>query len=171
MRSAPESFVTSIGAITPVNEPACGGVPGSVLVVSASLTSRPGVPRPVLAVLVALVVEALLLFVVAGFFVYAVVTDRAADIGFDLAAAVFCLLVLGVLLACARALHQGQRWARAPVVTVQLLTLFALAVPALQGGRWWVGAVLLVLSLVAGLGLFAPSALQHTEGRGGAPVA
>ncbi len=83
----------------------------------------------------------------------------------------FCLLVVGVLLACARALWRGLRWARAPVVTVQLLTLFALAVPALQAGRTWPGLLLLALSVVAGAGLFAPSAVRHTEGRGGAPVA
>lgn len=130
-----------------------------------------GMPAPVVAVLVALGIEAVLLLVVCGLFGYAVATGRSVDARLDVATAVFCLLVVGVLLACGRALRRGQRWARAPVVTLQLLTLLALAVPALQGRRWWVGALLVAVSLVAGAGLFAPSAVAHTDGRGNPPIA
>jgi hypothetical protein len=125
----------------------------------------------VLVVLAALAVEAALLLAVCAVFGYALVSGRSVDERLDIATAVFCLLVVGVLLACGRALWRGQRWARAPVVTLQLLTLLALAVPALQGRRWWVGALLLAISMMAGAGLFTPSAVEHTHGRANPPIA
>jgi hypothetical protein len=136
-------------------------------------TSRPtGVPRSVLAVLAALAVEcAALLFLVARLYVYGPLTGQSFDAGQDIATAVFCLLLVAVLAACGRALWRGQRWARAPVVTLQLLILLALALPALRVGGWRLGVPLLVLSVVAGGGLFLPSAMDHTDGRANPPIA
>jgi hypothetical protein len=126
----------------------------------------------VLAVLAALAIEcASLLFLVARLYVYGPLTGQSFDARQDIAAAVFCLLVVGVLAACGRALWRGQRWARAPVVTLQLLILLALAIPALQAGGWWLGAPLVVVSVVAGGGLFLPSAVEHTDGRANPPIA
>lgn len=125
-----------------------------------------------LAVLVALAIEcAALLFLVARLYAYGPLTGRSFDARQDIATAVFCLLVVGVLAACARALWRGQRWARAPVVTLQLLILLGFAVPALRTGGWWVGALLVVISMVAGAGLFTPAAVEHTHGRANPPIA
>lgn len=107
--------------------------------------------------------EALLLVAVAGLFVFALGAGREVDTGASIATAVFALSFATLLGAAARGLLRRQRWARAPVLTVQLLVLLALALPLLLGGPRWAGAGLAVLALVAGGGLFAPSVLDHTR--------
>ncbi len=128
------------------------------------------VPAGLKLVLGALVLEALALAAVAGLLVETLLRGRAADTGLDLATTTFCLLLAGLLVACARALWAGRRWARSPVLTLQLLTLFALAGPALRSDRWWIGIALAALSLVAGAGLFLPQVMTHTRGRDAPPL-
>lgn len=141
----------------------------SVPVVEATRNSeRP--PRAVIAVLVVLGVEVFLLLAVVGSFVRGVLTGRSSDAELDAVTVVLCVVLAAVLVACGRALLRGQRWARAPVVTLQLLTALALALPGLAGDAWWQGAGLLALCAVAVLGLLAPSAVQHTQGSSSPPV-
>jgi hypothetical protein len=128
-------------------------------------------PGPALwLVLGAVVVEALLLVGVAGVFLFALGTDREVDTGASVATAVFALSFAVLLGAAARGLLLGRRWARAPVLTVQLLVLLALAVPLLLGGPRWAGAGLAVLALVAGGGLFASSVMDHTRATDSPPT-
>lgn len=121
-------------------------------------------------VLVAVAVEALLLVGVAGVFLFALGTDREIDARASIATAVFALSFAVLLGAAARGLLRRQRWARAPVITVQLLVLLALAVPLLQAGTWWAGVGLVVLALTAGAGLFVPSVVEHTRGADAPPT-
>lgn len=111
----------------------------------------------------AVALEALLLVGVAGVLVFALGTDREVDTGASVATAVFALSFAVLLGAAGRGLLRRRRWARAPVITVQLLVLLALAVPLLLGGPRWAGAGLAALALVAGGGLFAPSVMVHTR--------
>ncbi len=121
-------------------------------------------------VLVAVGIEVLLLVGVAGVFLFALGTDREIDARASIATAVFALSFALLLAAAARGLLRRQRWARAPVITVQLLVLLALAVPLLQAGTWWAGAGLVVLALTAGAGLFVPAVVDHTRGADSPPT-
>lgn len=122
---------------------------------------RPG--PALLLVLGAVALEAMLLVAVAGLFLFALGTDREVDTGASIATAVFALSFAVLLGAAGRGLLHRQRWARAPVLTVQLLVLLALAGPMLLNGPRWAGAGLALLALAAGAGLFAPSVMDHTR--------
>jgi hypothetical protein len=127
-------------------------------------------PRALVAVVVAVSVEALLLLGVAAFFGLEMLVARATDLGTAAAIAVLALL-MGLFLAfCARGLWHGRRWARAPIMTWQLLTVLGV-VPSLGGERWWIAAALLVLCLVAAVGLLLPAVVARTTERADPPVA
>ena len=124
------------------------------------------------AVVAAVVVEAVLLAAVALFFGAEIVLgdDRAiADVGTAAAIAVLALLIGAFLAFCARALWRRRRWARGPVVTWQLLTVLGV-VPSLGGERWWPAALVLLLCVVAGGGLFLPRVVAETTGDSDPPV-
>lgn len=121
------------------------------------------------AVVAAVALEALLLVAVAVFFAVEVVVARPSDPVLASAVAALALLVGVFLAACARALWFRRRWARAPVVTWQLLTLFAV-LPSVLGASWWAALVLLVLCVVAGAGLLTPKVVAETTARGRPPV-
>lgn len=123
---------------------------------------------PVLvAVVAAVALEAALLFGVAGFYVAR--ASGASDALGAVVAAALIALIGSFLLASARGLWRGQRWARAPVVTWQLLQL-VVAVQLLSGPQWWLGAGLALLSVVAAGGLFVPSVVRQTTGQAEPPV-
>lgn len=125
--------------------------------------TRPTGPAPaLLAVLGALVVQALLLAGVAVLAVLAWVGDDRVDPRGAVATTLFALLFAVLLLAAARGLLRGRRWARGPVVTVQLIALLAVAAPMLVGGPRWLGAVVAVLSLTVLVGLFTRPVVEHT---------
>ena len=131
---------------------------------------RPGAGAALWLVLAAVALEALLLVGIAGLFLFALGTDREVDTGASVATAVFALSFAVLLGAAGRGLLRGRRWARAPVLTVQLLVLLALAVPMLLGGPRWAGAALAVLALAAGAGLFVPSVMEHTSATDSPPT-
>ena len=68
------------------------------------------------------------------------------------------LLTAGVLLLLGRALARLRRWSRGPVVTVQLLTLFAFGIPSVLNGAWLVAVPALLLPLGVLYLLFRPEA-------------
>ncbi len=120
----------------------------------------------------AVVLEALVLLVVAGAYVALLVGQGTADLLF---AALTVALAVGVavgLLACARGLLRHRRWARAPVITWQLLQTATVlpAIPALQGPPRAGAVALLVLAGVAVVGLFTPSVLRATDPGGPSAV-
>lgn len=64
----------------------------------------------------------------------------------------------------ARALWQGRRWGRGPVVTWQLLQLL-IGVSALGADAWWGTVLPAVVAVVALVGLLAPASRAATDGR------
>ncbi len=137
------------------------------------MTARPGTtqgPAPALvAVLAALGVQALLLAGVAVLSVLAWVEDDRVDPRGAVATALFALAFAALLVAAARGLWRGRRWARGPVVTVQLLALLAVAAPMLVSGPRWLGALVGALALTVLVGLFTRPVLEHTTGADGDP--
>ncbi len=101
------------------------------------------------------------LLAVAGFFAAEIARERVAlPRG---AAFVLVLAALGGtgLLRVAWGLRALRRWSRAPALLTQLL-LFSLAVPALPGPRWYVGAALLAWALAV-LALLLPGGTEQTD--------
>ena len=130
----------------------------------------PARPLALVAVVVAVLLEAVLLVGVAVFIGVETLAGDPTDL---VTAAVIGVLALltGVFLAvCARGLWRGRRWARAPVVTWQLLMLLAV-LPTLGEERWPVAVGLLALCLVAGVGPLLPSVVARTNERSEPPVA
>ena len=72
-------------------------------------------------------------------------------------AVVGLLFALGVS-ACARGVAGSRQWARAPAITWQLLQGFV-ALPSLRGGFWYIGAPLLLMSVVTVLLLIRPGVI------------
>jgi hypothetical protein len=131
----------------------------------------PLVRRPPLlvAVVAAVALEAGLLVGVAAFYLVLALGPDADEPGAAAATAALAALIGGFLILCARGLWRGRRWARGPVVTWQLLQL-AVAVPALTGPGWPVGAVLVGASLLAGVGLLTPQVTRATASTADPPV-
>jgi uncharacterized membrane protein YhaH (DUF805 family) len=80
---------------------------------------------------------------------------------------VFVALAAVGLGLCARGLAQRRRWARSPVLVLQLVTM-PVAIGLVQGGLWYVGVPLLVWVLAVVVLLFAPgtnAALRTGEAR------
>lgn len=75
------------------------------------------------------------------------------------------LLGLGALLAVgARALWQGRRWGRGPVVTWQLLQFF-IGISALGADTWWATILPAVVAVAVLIGVLAPTSRDATDGR------
>ena len=132
-----------------------GRRPGSVAVVAdeqvhgGDVVARTRTPRLVATALV--VAEAVVLVGLALFLVVELFVAEAAEPGGAVGLAALTLVGgLGLLL-CARGIHAGRRWSRAPTLTWQLLQL-SVAVPLAGSERWYLGipAVLAALA-VAGL--------------------
>jgi len=133
----------------------------------------PARPRALLAVVAAVGVEALLMLGVVVLYAVELVVADAADPRGAVATAVLAGLVGVGLALSARGLLAGRRWARAPIMTWQLVQVAAVALPLLGAGTARsaaLGAGLLVLGLVAGGGLFAPSVVAATTDREDPPV-
>ncbi|WP_066582689.1 hypothetical protein [Cellulomonas timonensis] len=78
---------------------------------------------------------------------------------------VFALGVAAVLVASARGLWRGRRWARSPVLTWQLfLIVLAAGWFNVEPTAW--AAAILVIALAIGVGLMLPSVVAATTGRG-----
>lgn len=77
-------------------------------------------------------------------------------------AALLTLLAGLGLLAVARGLRRGRRWARAPAMVTQLLVL-PVAVGLVQGGRWYVGVPLILWALTVLALLFTPAVGEVLE--------
>src|SRR5690625_3769159 len=76
---------------------------------------------------------------------------------------VLALIFIGIvalLFAAVRALFQGRRWGRGPVVTWQLL-VFAIGVS--QGDLTWLVVLLVVLPVAVTVGLLVPASVEWTN--------
>ena len=121
-------------------------------------------PRPLLlSALVALVAaQGLGLVGLAVFYVVELLVASPESTSRALVAALLTLLGGLGLLAVARGLAGGRRWARAPALVTQLLVL-PVAVGLVQGGRWYVGVPLIGWALGVLVLLFTPAVSDVLE--------
>ena len=111
----------------------------------------------------------MLLLVVAGVGAVQTLTGDVSDVVSGAVVAVLPAAVGGFLLACARGLWRGGWWARAPVVTWQLLQL-AVGVSVLTGGGWRVAVPLLAGSALVVMLVVSPAVTAVTRRRDEPPV-
>lgn len=130
----------------------------------------PALSRPrLLVVVIALVgLEAALLLAVAVIYVARAVTV-SGEPGVAFVTAALAAVIGGFLVFACRGLWRGRRWARAPVVTWQLLQL-AVTAPVVTGPLWWGGASLVAASVVVLVALFSPAVVRATASTADPPV-
>lgn len=104
--------------------------------------------------------QGFLLVAIAGFYVVEMVVATASTLLGAALSALLSLLAGAALLAVARGLHRGRRWARSPALLTQLL-LVPVAVELLQGPGWYVGGPLLVWAVAVAVLLFLPGVARH----------
>lgn len=113
---------------------------------------------PVLVALAALVaLQGVALLAVAVFYAAELARDQAVDPRGALFAGLVALIVALGLLACARGLIRGRRWARSPVLVVQLLlALVAVGPDGVVHGSPYVGVGLVLWAVIVATLLFVP---------------
>ena len=126
-------------------------------------------PPLLVAVVVLVALEAALLLGVAAVYAVRAVAGLADPLLVALVTAALAVVIGGFLLLASRGLWRGRRWARAPVVTWQLLQL-AVSVQAVGGGARWGGGVLLAASVAVLAGLFTPAVVRATASTADPPV-
>lgn len=127
-----------------------------------------GKPPLLVTVVAGVCLEAGLLLGVVVFYAAGTLAGRATDAGAAGATAGLAALLAGFLGLCARALWQGRRWARGPVMTWQLLTV--LAVVTTGGFRTVLGGAVLAVAVTVGGGLLARSVIRTTTSPADPPV-
>ncbi|CAA9415514.1 MAG: hypothetical protein AVDCRST_MAG35-1682 [uncultured Quadrisphaera sp.] len=126
-------------------------------------------PALLLVVVAAVALEAVVLLAVAAAYLLALVRLGTVDVLFaGLTVALAVAVAVGLLL-CAWGLLRGRRWARAPVITWQLLQS-AVVGPALGSGFGAGAAALLVLAALVVVGLLLPPVARATAGTQPPPV-
>ena len=129
-------------------------------------------PRPpaVFIISAVLVLEALALLGVAGWYVYNLLTVAPVSMG----GAVFTTVLIAAagiwLLALGHFFFRGYRWTRAGTLVFQLFAV-VIAVPTLQGGVILTGLLLLLPAAAVLLLLFTRPVLDHTSKISGDPKA
>ncbi|TDE97470.1 hypothetical protein EXU48_04580 [Occultella glacieicola] len=140
-----------------------------------STTSSPSDPGPArpddrpLSLRIGLAVallEAVGLVVIGVASVVLALAGDAAFAGFAAGVLVVLLLIGGLLFLAVRALWQGKRWGRGPVITWQLLQ-FAVGAASYASVPWWAATVPMVLAVVVVVTLLVPASLAATSGAGG----
>lgn len=123
-------------------------------------SAAPAVPAALRAVLIAVVVE---VAVLAGAGVFAIVelVQGNGSVGINLFLAAFAWGVGAVLVAAARGLAHGRRWARSPAITWQLFQV-VIAITWLQAAVNPFAVALLALALGIVVGLLVPSVVTAT---------
>ena len=121
--------------------------------------ARPSVPLVTLCVVVAF--EATLLIGVAGAYLVSVARGASGAPGTAAGIAGFGVVLASGLWWFAFALWRGQRWARGPLLTWQILQA-ATAVSLLSSPQWPIAATLLVLAVAAVVLLLVPLVVAGT---------
>lgn len=122
------------------------------------------IPRSVKVVLIVVGLEALLMMLMIAYLVSTVAQDVEANTGVTLATIAFTGLMLAGVVAGGFAVLRGRRWGRSPLVGWQLLQI-GVAAPAVQAGRWGLGAALVVLSVIGLVALVSPGVARHLHWR------
>jgi hypothetical protein len=132
--------------------------------VSRPLDSSTSSPRPAAATLIAviLVLEAVGLLAVAGWYIYNLLTVTAASLGGAIFTLILVLAVAAWLLVVGHFFFRGMRWTRAAALVWQLF-MIVIAVPTLQSGVVLVGLALLVPSAAVILLLFTKPVISWTS--------
>jgi hypothetical protein len=108
--------------------------------------------------------QAVGVFGLAVFYVIELLVASSTSRGGAAVSAVLVLLTAFGLLLCAKGLREGRRWARSPVLVLEVIAV-PVAIGLLQGGRWYVGGPILVWAVaVTGL-MFAPGTGAVLTGR------
>lgn len=127
-------------------------------------------PPAVFVISAVLVLEALTLLGIAGWFLYNLFTATPVSMG----GAIFTTVLItaaGIwLLALGHFFFRGYRWTRAGVLVFQLFAI-VIAVPTLQGGVLLAGLLLLLPAAAVLLLLFTRPVLAHTSKVSGHPKA
>lgn len=126
-----------------------------------------GPPLPLAVACVVVGLQAVAVVVAAGVFVVDLVRGPTPDVLSTLVLVVFFLGLAALLGGAARAMWQGRRWGRAPVITLELL-LAASAVALADALALPVVVLLVAASAVVVAGVLARSSREHTD-RGGVP--
>jgi hypothetical protein len=138
-----------------------------------SIPTAPSAPakRPVAIIVIAgiVVVEALALLAVAGWFVYNLLTQTPTSFGGAVFQLVLLVLLAGWLLAVGHFLFRGYRWTRAAALVWQLF-IIVIAVPTLSGGLVGPGLALLLPAAVVMLLIFTRPVTEFLI-KGAAPTA
>ena len=119
-------------------------------------------PVPLLLALLLVVVEAGALLALSIGMLAEVLGGRAVTAVFTTVLALIFLGIVALLFAAVRALFQGRRWGRGPVVTWQLLVL-AIGVSQAPTLTWWLVALLVVLPVAVTVGLLVPASVEWTN--------
>ena len=118
--------------------------------------------------LVGLLVEAAAVAVMIAVAIVGELTNSAGDLRQGLGVVLYLALVLATLLWLARGWSRAARWARVPILTVQLLIGFAVGLPFAQAGRWVIAAPVLLVCVVTGVGALREALTDtNTPSRGG----
>ena len=131
------------------------------------MTEETPAPRPVPLVvgLVLVLLEAIVLVGVGVSVVVASLIDHGDLLVTNAGVLLVLVLIGGFLFLAARALWQGKRWGRGPVITWQLLQL-AVAITSWGTLEWWVLLPALVLPVVVSVCLLVPASLAATAQHG-----
>lgn len=127
--------------------------------------------RPIAIIVIAgvVVLEALALLAVAGWFVYGLLTQTPTSFGGAVFQLVLLVLLAGWLLAVGHFLFRGYRWTRAAALVWQLF-IIVIAVPTLSGGLVGPGLALLLPAAVVMLLIFTRTVTEFLT-KGSAPTA
>jgi hypothetical protein len=134
--------------------------------VSRDVSSRP--PGPLLAAAALVALQGLGVVGLAVFLVVESLTATTSDLGRAVGAALIALLAGAGLLLVGRGLLRRARWARSPALVVDLIAV-PVSIGLLQGGRWYVGAPLLLWAVAVVVLLFSGpvnAALEDAHGEG-----
>lgn len=154
-RSAVPPAPGSLGAVPSSPEP-------------PSTPTRPARPALVAALVAAVALEAGLLVGVAAFYLVGIARRGATDVPAAAATAGLALVLAAALGLFARGLWAGRRWARAPIVTWNLLVIASLL--STGGWRTGLGVVVLVGSAAVVVGVLSPAVTRATASTQDPPV-
>ena len=123
-------------------------------------------PSALRAAAVLVAAQAVGLGVLVVFYVVELVVSTASNVAAALTSiGLFALAAAGVAL-CSRGLARHRRWARSPVLVLELVAM-PVAVGLVQGGLWYVGVPLFLWALAVVVLMYAPGSNAALHGDAG----
>ncbi len=109
-------------------------------------------------------VEGVILLVAAIFLLVESVRSDQGNLAPGMSMAAIAIVVGVGLLICAHGVAHRRRWTRGPVLTWQFLQA-GVGMPVSTSQAWWVGVILLALSIVVGVLIVGRQVITETSGR------